>query len=292
MTIFRDQRTISPAYDPSFLVPILQRYGIAPDSLPASDGARPVTLDLSLAMPLAEIWAAAPGDRHPNFLRLAQRVSVALQEALRLWLPYLHFEDPARYEEVEDAACVLTYAACRPFTPQNRQVYSFDVLDSDTPRAVLYSVKRGLPPILNRIETALVAARPGAAKPYALWRMDKLLAFYERKHHPVHSILVAERDLIELFLKRKSAIAGEKSEAAWQVLLDRRMRKFLFKKDFRFLMPLLEVEAARAAAEVAGIDCGFRASLSANFAPVATLNQHEDTPAVGPVGFDSISMCA
>lgn len=273
-TTFFDTRKLDAAQTRVLLQPVVSRYDA--QIVPYSTGA--VTLSLRLERPLSEIWAATPRDGHSDYLRLAAKVSVAIQECLRAWLPYIWFEDIARFDDFDTAGTLVSYAALRPFTPKNKQAYAFDVLDGDTPRAVLYWLKRWLGPYVAPVEQMLIEMGRASSRAFAPRRAERIIALYERKHHPLHSLLVIDRDVIEEFVRMRANYGIEGAIEKALTAIERRLRRGPFHRDFSFLVPLLEIEAARAAAQVAGIDPGFK--FQANFETPTALLDHEDNLAI------------
>jgi hypothetical protein len=274
MTNFFDTRILDAAQTRALLQPVVSRYDA--QAVPYVGG--PVTLSLSIRTPLSEIWAATPREGHAEYLRLAAKVSVAIQECLRAWLPYLWFADITRFDDFDTAGTLASYAALRPFTPKNKQAYAFDVLDGDTPRAVKYWLKRWLGPYVAPMEQMLLEMGRACSRNFAPRRAERILALYERKPHPLHSLLVIDRDLVEEFVGMRAAHAEPEALEKSRLAIERRLRRGPFHKDVSFLMPLLEIEAARAAAQVAGIDPGFR--FQANFEGSSALLVHEDNVAI------------
>ncbi|MDX2178688.1 MAG: hypothetical protein SFV18_03780 [Bryobacteraceae bacterium] len=221
MTVFRhipEPNCISAA----LIAPVAARYGLA------ANGSVTLTLrgDTSRTLPHAT---------HPQFLRQAARVSVAIQEALRVWLPYLWFTSFDRFDDFDNAATLVAYSALRPYTPKTKFSYVFDVLDDDTPRAVMHSLKRNLPAKLAAIEPMLAAAGYPQSAAFAPRRAERFWAVYRRKPQLMHALFVAERDLVEQSLSRRDP-----------VLIERRLRRLYLSKDFTFLDPLLDLEFERA----------------------------------------------
>lgn len=220
MTVFRhipDPISVSTA----LFAPVAARYGVAPNA--------PAILTL-----WGETGRTLPHATHPQFLRQAARVSVAIQETLRVWLPYLWFTNFDRFDDFDNAATLVAYSALRPYTPKTKFSYVFDALDGDTPRAVMHSLKRNLPAKLAALEPALAAAGYAHSTAFAPRRAERFWAVYRRKPHLMHALFVAERDLVEQYLGRRDPVA-----------LERRLRRLYLAKDFTFLDPLLDLEFER-----------------------------------------------
>jgi hypothetical protein len=230
MLTFTHTSMLAPA-QLALLEPIAARYGAAA-VLPSLDAGSAAQVEVRL---MAEGGGELPASNHPEFLRTAARLSVAVQEGLRAWLPYVWFADVARFGDFDLAAAVVNYSALRPFTPKTKASYVFDVLDNDTPRAVTFSLQRNLPAKLGVIESMLRALGFEQAVQFAPRRAERLIASFKRKPQLLYSLFVAERELVEQYLGRKD-----------EKLIGRRLRRLFAAKDFTFLAPLLAVEVARA----------------------------------------------
>lgn len=274
MAIFIDRRVLDAPQVRGLLAPLSARYQV--ELLDNVSNPTELEIRLELKAPIDDFWQAAPRETDPKFLRFASRISVAIQETLRAWLPYLWFSDVERFNEFDTAATLLTYAACRPYTAKNKQSYTFDILDDDTPRAVLYSVKRNIQQTLLPVWQMLQLLHHPCATPFAPRRWERIIAVYERNRRHLNSILVAERDLIEEFVARPQILSDSERVEKSHSQVSRRLRKLFDSKDFRFLEGLLEIEAARAAASALGVDPEFSATISANFPAQMPLNRHEE----------------
>src|SRR4051812_4733895 len=68
----------------------------------------------ALLMATHPAWTGAPHEVHTDYFRTWQAVSIAVQKALRRWVPDIYFADPARFEDRDAAFPLLVYAASRP----------------------------------------------------------------------------------------------------------------------------------------------------------------------------------
>ncbi|MCX6591308.1 MAG: hypothetical protein NTZ56_07265 [Acidobacteria bacterium] len=262
MITFTHTLTLAPA-QLALLEPVAARYGAAISGA-VPDAGSPVQVTINLK---GDAPGAVPASNHAEFLRTAARLSVAVQEALRAWLPYLWFADAARFGDFDLAATVVNYAALRPFTPKTKASYVFDVMDSDTPRAVTFSLERNLPAKLGVIEPMLRALGFEPAVNFAPRRAERLIATFKRKPQLLYSLFVAERELVEQYLGRRDA-----------KLIGRRLRRLFAAKDFSILEPLLALEVARAL----GGNISAEIAISAeNSATPAALSAH-DNQSVSP----------
>ncbi|MCX6599058.1 MAG: hypothetical protein NTV70_22115 [Acidobacteria bacterium] len=268
MITFTHTTTLAPA-QLALLEPVAARYGAALTEVSSLSGAAinpasRVQVAISLK---GDAPGPLPASNHPDYLRTAARVSVALQEALRAWLPCLWFADVARFSDFDLAATVVNYAALRPFTPKTKASYVFDVLDSDTPRAVTFSLQRNLPAKLSGIEPMLRALGFEPAVQFAPRRAERLIATFKRKPQLLYSLFVAERELVEQYLGRRDA-----------KLIGRRLKRLFAAKDFSMLEPLLALEVARALGGTISAEITISPEI---FVTPAALAPH-DNPSVSP----------
>jgi hypothetical protein len=245
-TIFTDTRELGADQFDATLGPLAALYSI-PLPQPGA-GAAAIQLTVKADWP-GPVWPLLAPTQHPRFVKCAARVSVAIQTALRAWLPYLWLSEISRFEDFETAASLLIYSACRPFTPKNRQAFTFDVLDGDTRRAILYSAQRMLPPRLALVEAMLDRRGLKTAALYRPRHLERVMAVYERKPHALNAILVAERELVEEYVLRQERWANTKAREQSEQTLSRRYRKLFAQQDYSALRPVIEAEAAFALAD-------------------------------------------
>jgi hypothetical protein len=75
------------------------------------------------------VWLETPPERSTEFLLRFGEASVAVQQALRHWLPRLYFADLSRAEKSHLAIPLLAYAASRPYLARERGLFTYDVLN-------------------------------------------------------------------------------------------------------------------------------------------------------------------
>ncbi len=290
MMTFTDRRQWDGLLTDALATPIAARYH---EALPEQSSGRRVELRLTFDGDPNRIWAACPAEDHPQFLRVAARISLAVQESLRAWLPFVWFSNPGRFSDTETAAGMRVYGLARAVAQGAKQGFSFDVLDDGTPRAILHSVRKPLRVRLAALERALERVSGAtAAYCYAPERVEGLLAFYRRSMHNVNQILVAERDLVEQYIHRGDQMAHPRALERGQAIIERRLRRLYQSQDFTALEPLLELEATAAAAAATGqagrLCLEIRAIKPENFAQSEPLHWHEALPAFPPaLGLDA-----
>lgn len=121
-------------------------------------------------------WIGAPDERHKKYFHTWQGVSVALQKALRCWIPEFYFRDPARYEDRDAAFPLLVYAASRPSRGRPRTEFAYDLANEELLPCALHMIGASLRNVLETVERGLHACgRPALARRYApRWHEDVL----------------------------------------------------------------------------------------------------------------------
>lgn len=269
MPVFTDQRSLRSGLLRPLLAPVAARLGLA-----VADAASETRIEVELSSPddAHAVWDALPAPATAAFLTPGARVAVAIQAAMRAWLPYVWFGSPERFEDFDQAAVLMMYSACRPFTPRSKEAFVFDILDQDTPRAMHYSISRNLRYRLEGFEDALNAVGVSNAKRYAVRRWDRMLELLPKRRHEMNSILVAERELVEGYLDLANPTKRERG----RIRIERVLRKLFLKRDFSYLAGVFEWEATRAACRAAGRAASFEGRILANSRPLGPLAAHED----------------
>jgi hypothetical protein len=146
---------------------LLEFYGLPAPPYGAQSPARRHALSLSLPGELAAAWTTVPPERDAAFFPLFQAVSLAVQSALRFWLPALWLRDARRFGVKERALPLLIYTATEPFTPETRACLTYDLFDRDAVERAVRSGRRRLPALFNQVRASLEAAgQPKIAKLY------------------------------------------------------------------------------------------------------------------------------
>ena len=141
-------------------------------------------------------WTGAPHETHPAYFRTWQAVSLAVQRALRCWIPEIYFRDAARYEDRDAAFPLLVYAASRPCRGR-RTEFTYDLADEEVLPHALYQIGASLQSVLETVERRLYdGGRPALARRYApRWHQDVLRAVL-RKPRPLLNLLGDEAAVV------------------------------------------------------------------------------------------------
>jgi hypothetical protein len=131
-----------------------------------------------------EVWGRTPVETDPDHFETWQRVAVALQRALRKWIPAAYLsQHPSNYEDRRTAYQFVVYESCRPFFGQPRTEFTYDIADPDTLPSALRCPGRAMRRVLHRIQAELYARGcPELARRYLpVWQADVLR---EVRHRP------------------------------------------------------------------------------------------------------------
>lgn len=147
-------------------------------------------------------WTDAPLESNPRHFRAWRGVSMALQEALRVWLPEIHLRDLARFEDCDNAYAFLVYAASRPFPGRPKTEFTYDIADGETLLGALSMTKRALRNVLAQAERRLhEAGRPELARRYApVWQEDIVREVTQRPQRLLE-ILGSEATLVNAVVR-------------------------------------------------------------------------------------------
>jgi hypothetical protein len=145
-----------------------------------------------------DAWPTAPPENHPLYFRTWQHVSVALQRALRGWVPEYYFRDLRRLESRDSGYAMVVYSACRLYYGRPRTEFTYDIADGATlpsaVRAIGCGIERTLAPLEARLEAG---GRAELGRKYSpLWYQDVLAAVKKRPQRLV-TLLAREAKLID-----------------------------------------------------------------------------------------------
>jgi hypothetical protein len=269
---FADRRVLSPVQVSMLLAPLAASYSInLPDEL--ADGPVEVTFSVWVPESACSVLLHAPSDHEPGCGPAWAAVSVAIQKALRQWLPYLYFTAPDAMRNPEAAWAMEVYSASRPYFGKTRAELTWDVLDSRTLRRVARSASANLYSVLARIESVFNPGRvPTIVPSRRRKRRSRVLRFIIRDRKLLNTLLAAETFLVDEFVKFGVAIRTPSREirdirtlagvaADFTKALEIRLRKWYRAHDFTPLVPLLLIEATNALAMHRGRPDALRAEV-------------------------------
>jgi len=265
---FADTRTATGKNLAYQLPRMLERYGL-PDEAIEWVHARPgaVTASLLLRIPAraALAWRGIAGPRQARFHQQLRPVAASLQESLRVWLPYVFFQDPKVFASPKDAWPMLVYEFLKPFKSEFAADYTYDPHDRAAIHKALWGV---IPPLLNEVKRIRPwIAETGVKLPdpfqYSQRRVPPALHEMARVPRRFSQILFAEQQLHENLLRYSEEIhTARKAESSPVPLrmgtqihsrLSLRLKRAYCRANFRPLAPMILVEATAALAGAEGI---------------------------------------
>ena len=222
-----------------------------------------VSVTLSVPGELVRAWLQAPCERDPEFFPTYAAVSVAVQRAMRRWLPYVYFSDPRRYDDLLAAWPLLVYQAMPPFPGRPKYEFTYDVMDVGSTRLIRRSTLRELTAGLARVRPFLAAlGKNKTARFYAPDDAPAILTGVARQPRLLNALLSAEASFVDAFIHlgvrgRACAEAANRDpgRAAKELArfardfvttFQRRLRRLYGGRDFLNFGALLLIEATRA----------------------------------------------
>jgi hypothetical protein len=264
---FTDTRTGAAPVLAHSLPALLRAYdfGAEPFEWLAESHPGDVRASVSLSVPgvMAGAWLRAPGERDPTFFEVYSKVSVAVQRALRRWLPYVYFSNLDRFEDLPVAYPLVFYGRTYPCSGQPRSNFAHDLVTLEDPGVARPWAARPLSAALTRAERLLLAAgRKNVAHLYESWRAHDVLAGIVRRPRFINALLSADAFFIDRLVslglagrdlssrlavnprrttKDLAAFADEFTRA-----VNRKLRRLYGGQEFIALGSLLLLEATRA----------------------------------------------
>ena len=136
----------------------------------------------AMLVALSPAWRDIPEERDPGYFPAWQQTSLALQKAMRKWIPETYFRDTARYENREGSYPLIVYEASRMCFGRARTEFTYDVADPETLPTAFRMIGQTMRNVLAGVETRLrESGRPELARRYApVWHQDILNAVKKR----------------------------------------------------------------------------------------------------------------
>lgn len=270
---YTDARTLKRAEARAQLEPLVAAYGFPKSALEwlASAPEEQIETELTLSAPgeLAAAWLRAPRESDPEYFEVYRNMSVAVQKALRTWLPYVYFSEVRHYEDLGAAWPLMVYQCTRPFPGRPPCEFTYDIMDIGRMRVARQSVTRALAVEMKRVAQVLLAAgRRRAASFYRDTPPRVVLNSVETQ--PVHFNALVSADtafvhaLIDLGRNGREAhdMMGRDADRAVRRLsrfaadftsvFHRRLRRLYGGNSFTAFGSLLLAEATRALASSVG----------------------------------------
>ena len=159
----------------------LERKGDAIRAIPANVMAA-LRDRAAMLVALNPAWRDTPQERDPRYFQAWQQTSLALQRAMRKWIPEMYFRDTARYEDREGSYPLIVYQASRLCFGRARTEFTYDVADPETLPTAFRMIGEALRRVLAGVEKRLrESGRTELARRYApVWHQDILIAVQKR----------------------------------------------------------------------------------------------------------------
>jgi hypothetical protein len=259
--------TLKPVQAQAILGPVLEAYGFdgaALESLAApKEGTWAATLTLTAPGSLCQAWLNAPGTRSSEFFEVYSRVSVAVQHAMRKWLPLVWFSDLDRYDDFNAAHALLVYQATRPYSGRPRSDFTYDVQSPDGSALLRKGLARDLAAVLKPVEQLLRAGgKRSISRFYCPDQAMRILAGVQRQPRLFNALLVADTfsvdSLVQLGTSGRAFTDTAASDprtavrrlatfaAGFVTAFHRKLRRLYGGRDFTAFGSLLLIEATRA----------------------------------------------
>ncbi|MGO9243143.1 MAG: hypothetical protein ACLQBJ_20270 [Bryobacteraceae bacterium] len=193
---YEDRRVVLRDEPNSPWLRLLGAYGLRAPALPP----QPCQATLSLQAPWrwVEAWSQMPLKREADYVDRFMRLSLALQEMGRYWLPALWLADAGCYEAPSVAWPVLVYAASQPFVDRKRGQYGYDPMIPNSVQRAAATALNHLPELLAPIHSDLRAAgRASAAEHYAPRRSRQIVAAVQRHPRVFTNLLAGDSFFLE-----------------------------------------------------------------------------------------------
>ncbi len=172
-----------------------------------------------LCMVDCDPWPTVPAENDPGYFRTWQRVSVALQQGMRRWVPELYFRDAAQFEDRVEAHPMVVYSACRVFYGKSKTEFTWDAADPAALLGAMRSIGTPTQRALAAIEKRLrEEGRAELSRRYLpVWYQDVVLAVKKRPKALMDLIAREARVIdavIDLGTRRDEAAARRFSRSA------------------------------------------------------------------------------
>jgi hypothetical protein len=281
---FSDKRTLRPAQVRATLAPAIRGYGFDNtveqwlEGIPLDGEDIEVSLDFSIPGALMKEWWEAPTDNAPDYYHVYPRVSFALQQTLRRWLPYFFFDHMPRYSRLGPALSLIVYQLSRALLARSHGDLTYDVWSEASVQKLIRSASARLGRTLPRIGRLLAASNVGKGTLYyAAKQTRRALSWVRRSRRYLQGLLAAESIFVNALVKLGCSMDGVRRELdrdrkkAERMLtglacelaktFQARLRLLYASGDFQSLGPLLLLETTNALHVAQGGEPSVRAVL-------------------------------
>jgi hypothetical protein len=257
--VFRHRRKVGPREALAAWDRMLEAYGLRAREWPEGEAELTVRLPGSLAL----AWTESPKPREPEFTAAFGRVSMHLQEGMRLWLPAVYFASAESYRDLRLAYPLLVYQASLPFRTAGPTAFTYDPKDRSSVEQAVATAEPRLPALLEQVHARLLRAGfPRVAEYYeqrcvtealtkALWRSPEFPALLRADAFLIEDVirLAGAARVLRGAAKLDPAAAVrrlQKESAYFVRSLQGHLRRVCRNDDFLALSSLVLVEATAA----------------------------------------------
>jgi hypothetical protein len=266
---FTNRRTVPASCAAGALAPVLAAYGFDEEPghwLAQQDGEAAVTLTLSVPGAAGECWLRAPLETEPEHFPVFSRISVAVQRALRNWIPFLYFSDLDAYDDVGEVWPLLFYRSLRPFPGCPRGDLTHDIVGPESIELTRQWNVTLLGREMAAVRRTLAAAnRPELARLYAPTRAPAAMVSLRRQPRRLNALLAADamfvNGLVQLAASGRAVRENQSRDthhARRQAIADATALAASFNRKLRYLygarnfMPIGSLVLVEATAALAG----------------------------------------
>jgi hypothetical protein len=268
---FSDERSMPARRASRDLDPFLSAYRIDPAArawlreVAAVSPDRQIMAGFSIRTPaeMLAAWWDLPPERTLDFKNRMIRVSGAVQRALRLWLPYIYFQNIERLEDVHLARGMLVYQATRPNRSEGRDHYAYDPIDPRSLEIACAHARKRLPSALRRAkETLMEAGNQKTAILFSPLRAEEIVEDVRRHPNRLRAFLAADSQIIDLLVAMANSARqlsqvlhkGQKNaprdlcrfSAAMKQAIEHKLGRLYKRETFVPLYSLILIEATKA----------------------------------------------
>ncbi|MFN7922918.1 MAG: hypothetical protein U0Q16_22625 [Bryobacteraceae bacterium] len=260
---FEHRRTLDSRHARFFLGPLLETHELALPQLAA--GSLEFRFDINLLDGPLDVWAKLPRRAAPEHFDQMKRVVWAVQRALRIWEPYLYFQNAENYADKSTSWPMLVYAAMRPIESRSPTCYGYDVLE---PKRITSSFSWASKPLrveLHRLHDQLpTIGRAGLLAAFPSRNPERMLGIMEAIPRYFGRLVRMEAAVLREFSRLADTAPNDRlrrypeieSDIGW--LMQRTFRGFSFSS----LTPLVMMSANWALARAQGLDPQLEARVS------------------------------
>ncbi len=200
-------------------------------------------------------WADAPAEHSGRYIAVYSKVSVAVQTALREWLPCLYFNSMERLEDIDLACGIIAWRASRPAIGKHVDCLAYDVLDRRMMERCFHWIDRNFADELKALRPVAAKLGPVRWEAFNPALADRILVRVKRSQRGLFSMLKAEEDIVTQIVKLATMIPRLRTKAATQrraasaevdrevrrtfATIEIRLKRFAPKADFSAVAGLL-----------------------------------------------------